>query len=117
MPVGASNASWGTWASNTHANAVRWAYANADGVLISKPGRIYAARLVPADAAGVDLVVVLRDGTAVGAAPILALCVTGKRPDDWPTIPVSMGFKTGLYAQFFGGTAAQRLLLVGWETD
>ena len=115
MPVGAG--SYASCAASGHANAVRWAYANADGVLIAKPGRIYAARLAPGDASSKELVAVLRDGTDATAAPILALCVTAGAPDDWPKTPVSMGFKQGLYVQFFGGAAGGRLLLVGWEAD
>ena len=113
MPVGAAAA----WQTTGRAVALRWAYGNADGQLVARAGRLYCARLVPGDATTKELVAVLRDGADGTAAPILALAVTGGAPDDWPGTPVSMGFKRGLYVQFFGGVAAGRLLLVGWETD
>jgi hypothetical protein len=97
--------------------ALRWAYANGDGVLVARPGRIHYARLVGILSGAQELAVVLRDGATATDAPVLALDVVNGRPDDWPATAVSVPFLTGLYAQFTGGTAAVRLLMVGWDTD
>lgn len=93
---------------------LKWAYGNADGALLSKAGRLYYARLVVLTA-GAECTAVLRDGVVASAPPILALHATAGNPDDWPLVPVSMGFRNGLYVTFVGGTASDRLLMTGWE--
>lgn len=97
--------------------ALRWATANADGVAIDRPGRIYCARLVGmTTGTAAEIVAVLRDGGATDP-PILALDVVGGAPDDWPGVPVSLPFKERLYVAFTGGSTTTRLLLIGWDTD
>lgn len=113
MPVGSTSSS----VAATGSRAVRWAYGNADGTLVAKPGRLYYARLVVSQVGQQEVVALLRDGVTSSAPAILALdCMQGQ-PDDWPVIPVSMGFKVGLFVTFSGGTQTARLLSVGWETD
>jgi hypothetical protein len=94
-----------------------WVRANADGVLINHGGYLHCARLVGIVTGNTEISVVLRDGLTAAGPVIMAMDMINGRPDDWPPLPVSMRFMTGLYAVFTGGTAPARLLVVGWQDN
>jgi hypothetical protein len=95
---------------------LRWAQANNDGVIIPRPGRIYCARLTVNVSGSTEVLVALRDGGVAGDPLLVLDCLQG-RPDNWPQIAVTMPFQTNLYVAFSGGSAATRLLSIGWDTD
>jgi hypothetical protein len=100
----------GAAAGGLGTRALRWSCLDAAGAVLSRPGRLYYARLVHTAAASA----VIRDGTVV-TAPMLVRMATGAAgSDEWPKIPVSVGFVHGLYVEV---TPAGACLMLGWETD
>ena len=82
------------------------------GPLVVGAGRLYAARLAPTTA-GAAATCVLHDGVDATGPVVLALATaTAGLPDDWPRVPVSIGFQNGLFPVFTAGGAT---VLVFWE--
>jgi len=95
--------------TTTVTRALRWLTVVATGAAVSRPGRLYAARLVGAAAASC----VLRDGTADTGPVVLALAIPAAGADDWPKVPVSLPFMHGLHLTLTGtGT-----VILGWNPD
>lgn len=89
------------------AQAPRWVTVVASGVALSRPGRLYCARLAGTGAVSARL----HDGAVVGDPLILALATPGAGADDWPKVPVSLPFSKGLYVELTGAG----VVTLGWE--
>lgn len=94
-----------------------WSRSTAPGALVDRPGRLYAARLVAEDPSGAapDVGCALHDG-ADATGPLVLVLASGPQagPDDWPNIPISVGFQHGLFPAF---TAGEAVVFVYWEVD
>lgn len=97
---------------------LRWASANASGLLVSGPGVLYVARLGTYVNGVTEVVVLLRDHTTdVTSAEnlLLPLHIAGSvASDDWPKAPVALRFQRGITAQFVVG-ASSGVILIGWD--
>ena len=99
------------------ARALHWSVTTTTGVVVAKPCRLYYARLAATTSGAQVATAILyddADGSRTTLGRLALMTTTNTGPDDWPRVPVSLGFLKGIDVAISGTNVG---LWLGYDWD